>query len=147
MSNIQIASKLDGVVNEANPWGIENVPYERQYVEFVDSLLQIARKNESKSRVQHQKDWETIHFIYRGFCALFPKTAADFEKHMKNMRSMARNDKGIAREGEAMIQHQLEVPQPFYQMVNTIFPDQKWDKQFVFQLSKYLPVLKPNEKI
>jgi len=113
-------------------------PFERPLVDFVDKLIEVAKKNDSSGRIRWKQDWETVAFIYLGFKSLYPISCRDFEKKMHEWQGSIQRH-GILKEGEAMIQHQLEVPRPFYMMFNTIFPDQQWDKKFVQDLSKHLP--------
>lgn len=46
-----------------------------------------------------------------------------------------------------MIQHQLEIPEKFAELIWAIFPDQKFDRDFVRGLSKTLPILKVASKL
>lgn len=102
--------------------GIDSVPYERQVVQFVDTLLDVAKKKSL---------WEGIRFLYEGWCVLYPQSSQAFEENMKTWRDMATGRHGIAKEGDGMIQHQLEVPRPLYDMIKIVYPDVVWDKKFV----------------
>lgn len=133
--------------DELNPWGIEYVPYERYLVRFIDALLNVAKKNGSKSRVETSFDWNTIEFMYKGWRILFPQTAESFEKHMNDVRHHS-NTVGTAKEkGGAEVQYQLELPRPLHDMMKVIFPDQKWDKKFIQSFIKHFPTLRAAEKI
>lgn len=134
--------KLPPILKEGD---IYHVPYERYLVEFVDSLIKLANKNESKSHVRREKDWETIAYMFKGFCVLYPQTAKSFLEHMKEVHKASAH--GIAREGEGMIQHKLEVPRPFYEMFDAIFPDQEWDKKFCERFAQRMPMFAGGEKL
>lgn len=124
---------------------LDYVPYEKYYVDFIDALVQVAKKNESKLSVQSDRDWDTINFIYKGWKVCFPISSEEFERHMVLHRALS-NDKGIAKEaGGAMIQHMIEVPRPLYSMVQAIFPMQVWDKKFVAKFSEKLPSFKGSD--
>jgi hypothetical protein len=126
--------------------GIEQVPYERQMVEFIDNLILFARKNGSSNQVKTSMDWKTLDFLYKGWAALYPKSASDFEIHMKEIQSVSKH--GIARDkGGAMIQHQLEIPSPLYRMMRVIFPDQKWDRPFVRKFSQHFPMMRGGKSL
>lgn len=119
--------------------------FPKYVVEAVDSLILYANKNKAYSPiVESPVDWKIIEGIYRLFSIMYPNTEKEFIKSIKHFKTTEVN-KGIAREGEGMIQHQLEVPQPLYQMINSFFPQQKWDKQFVKEISQVLPQLKTND--
>jgi len=130
---------------DANPWGIEYVPYERYFVDFVDKLIEIANKNGSKDQVETSYDWETIEFIYRGFYIFYPKTAKDFEKHMAKVRLLSNKTATAREKGGAEIQLQIELPRPLYQMIKTIFDKQQWDKKFIRDFAKHFPQFKGGE--
>ncbi len=133
--------------DDLNPWGIEYIPYERYYVQFIDSLLNVAKKNGSKSRVETSFDWNTVEFMYKGWRILFPQTAESFEKHMSEVRHHS-NTVGTAKEkGGAEVQYQLELPRPLHDMMKVIFPDQVWDKKFIQSFIKHFPTLRAAEKI
>ena len=131
--------------DDINPWGIENVPFERYYVEFVDKLIEIAKKHGSKDYVETSYDWKTIEFIYRGFRIFFPKTAEDFEKHMNDVRVNSNKTGSAKGEGGAEVQLQMELPLPLYQMIKSIFQKQVWDKQFIKEFAKHFPQFKGGE--
>lgn len=131
---------------ELNPWGLEEVPYERYMVEYVDKLIEVAKNNGSKGRVQTSLDWKTMEFIYKGWKVLYPKSSQEFESNMKLWRLRA-NDWGVSKEkGGAMIQHQLEVPMPLYQLIAAIFTDQTWDKKFVKSFARHFPQFMGSDK-
>lgn len=124
---------------------IDYVLYEKHYVDYVDSLLKLAKKNESSLYVKSDRDWETINFLYKGWRIFFPVTSKDFEKHMSVHRAVSK-DKGIAKEeGGAIIQHMIEVPRPLYDMIHSIFPMQTWDKKFTAKFSEKLPQFKGSD--
>lgn len=121
---------------------IKMEPFPRITVEVVDRLVEIAKKNGSKDVVQTSKDWDTIAKMYEVFRVFFPKTEAAFVEGIQDFRKRE-NAHGIGKEGGAAVQHQLEVPMPLFQMIETIFPQQKWDKKFVKGIAQVLPQLKP----
>lgn len=121
---------------EKNPWGIKNIPYDRPIVDFVDALVAIAKKNGSKDQVETSYDWNTLDFMYKGWKILYPKTSKEFEDHMREWRRYS-NHLGISKEkGGAMLQHKFNLPMPLYQMIDAIFPKQKWDKKFVDEFAR-----------
>ena len=134
------------VKDNSNPWNLEKIPYERYLVEFTDSLIDIAKRNGSKSRVETSHDWKTLDYIYRGWRILFPQTSKEFEDHMKNWRLLATKG-GLSKEKNALIQHKLEIPLPLYQMIKTIFPDQKWNKEFVKKFSQNFGSFRGSDKL
>jgi len=116
--------------------GIEYVPFERDLVKFVDTIIDKRIKLGRPTTITRDGDWELVEFILRGWSALYPEYSTSFFEHMKKYRSNAKR-LGVAKEkGGAEIQQQLEIPQSLYQMIATAFPDQKWDKRFVLKFAR-----------
>jgi len=115
--------------------GIVYVPFERELVKFVDAIIEQRIKLGRPTQITKNSHWQLVELILRGWCALYPEYANRFFDHMKRVRNNAKR-LGVAREGEAMIQHQVEVPQSLYQMIMTAFPNQKWDKKFVLKFAR-----------
>jgi hypothetical protein len=125
---------------------IDYTPFERQIVEFVDATIALNTSHGRPTSITKERDWDVIGFIYKGFSVLYPKDAREFEKYMKEVHHIS-NPHGIKKEGNAMIQHVLEVPEKLYKMINAIFPAQKWnDKKFVRSFAKHYPQLRGYDK-
>lgn len=139
---------LHTVVND--PEKELNIRYEafpRSYVEVIDRLIDLAKKNGSKDVIQSSRDWQTIEYIYKAFSILFPNEHAQFEKNMQELRARQLNRNSIAKQDGGMIQFQLNMPQKLYDMIITFFPKQAFDKKFVQGLAKHLPVLQVAERL
>jgi hypothetical protein len=133
--------------DQKNPFsGISYVPYERQYVEFIDALIDFAKKNQSTSQIVSDADWKTMEFIYKGWKTFYPIHATQFEDHMKDVRNHS-HIAGIVKEGEGMIQYQLEIPEKLYHMIQIIFPNQKWDREFIRKFAQHFPTLRAAERL
>jgi hypothetical protein len=118
-------------------------PFNARLVYMVDHIVEIAKKNGSKEYVQTSHDWDTVREIFSIWSKLFPKHYENFAQSIREFRS-TENAHGIGKgKGGAVIQHNLEVPEMFHNMVKIIFPDQKWDTRFAHQLAKEVPILKP----
>lgn len=117
-------------------------PYERPVVEYVDKLLELRSKRGSNLSVQTEGDWAIMDFIYKGWRTLFSEYADGFESQMRTWRAMTLNKMGVAKEGGAMLQHQLEVPEKLYAMIKIVYPMQKWDKKFIKKFSDRFPQFK-----
>lgn len=132
--NVKVPSGIVNMKNQ-NFTGIKFVPYEAPLVMATDKLLEYAKKNGSAECVTSEKDWETLEMIIRLWHTCYPEYAAQFFESMNLVRSHS-NETGVAREGEAMIQRQLEIPEKLISMIRVIFPVQKWDKKFVYKFAK-----------
>lgn len=121
---------------------VDYIPYERSIVEFTDKLIEMNKMHGSHLSVEGDGDWKTIEFMYKGFKIMYPKSAHDFEKLMKFTQQKTLKNKGISKEGSAMLEYLLEVPAPLYHMMRVIFPMQAWNKEFVQLFKKHFPQMK-----
>ena len=119
------------------------VPYETELVQVVDAIIKLA-KGRGK-RVTGEKDWDVIEKVIRMWQTLYPQESKFFYDSMKKWRVNSKPS-GINREkGGAMIQHKLEVPQKLYQLIEAVYPDQKWDKRFVEKFAKRFELFAGNK--
>lgn len=140
-------SQINVLINkDLNPFGIDYVPFETILVRFVDHILEERIKMGRPTHVTNDNHWGLIEFIIEGWSELYPEYSHDFIVHMKRVRLHA-NHLGVSREGEAIIQHQLEIPQKLFQLIMVAFPDQKWDREFNLQFAKHFPSLKGADKL
>ena len=91
-------------------FGIDHVPFDGPLVRFIDTLIEGKNRIGSHTTVTVDKDWELLDYMLRGYEALYPVHAKEFADHMKTWRRLATRH-GASKEGSAMIQHQLEIPQ------------------------------------
>jgi hypothetical protein len=124
--------------------GIKQVPFETPLVKFVDHIIDERIRLGRPTKITNDNHWSLILFIVNGWYALYPEYASEFIEHMKRVRRTA-NALGVAREGEAILQHQIEVPQSLFSMIKVAFPEQKWDKKFVLKFARKLPAFKGSD--
>jgi len=117
----------------------------RRKVEIVDKLVELA-KNSGKT-IETEHDWSIVSKLFDFFKIEFPEDHYYFLQGIAQMKSQYNYGNAFIKEGEAMVQHQLEIPEKFAELIWAIFPDQKFDRDFVKGLSKTLPILKVADKI
>lgn len=125
---------------------VEYVPFEQPLVKFVDHIINTRIKLGRPLEITNEKHWDLVKFIFTGWNSLYPDHSNAFLQHMKNWRRESRH-LGVSREGEAMIQHRLEIPQTLYSLIMTAFPNQKWTSKFTLRFAKELPILSGSEKL
>lgn len=98
--------------------------------------------------VDGEKDWEIIWEIFVLWYSEYPEQYDEFQKNMADIRRNLKNSNGMFKEGGSDLwQIQLETPGLLHTMIKAIYPDQKWDKKFVRELAKRVPILKVADKI
>jgi hypothetical protein len=112
----------------------------RRKVQIIDALVELS-KNSSTS-IQTDKDWEIVEKLFDFFKVEFPEDYAYFLQGIAQIRSNYNHGKAFIKEGSGMMQHQMEIPEKFAELIYAIFPDQKFDRDFVRGLAKTLPILK-----
>lgn len=117
----------------------------RRKVEIIDKLVELSKN--SGTTIENDKDWEIVEKLFEFFKMEFPEDYAYFLQGIAHMRSQHNYGTAIIKEGDAMMQHQMEIPEKFAELIYAIFPDQKFDRDFVRGLAKTLPILKVASKI
>jgi hypothetical protein len=112
----------------------------RKKVQIVDKLVELSKN--SGTTIESEKDWEVVAKLFEFFKVEFPEDYAYYLQSIAMLRSQHNYGKAFVKQGDAMIQHQLEIPEKFAEMIYAIFPDQKFDRDFVRGLSKTLPILR-----
>jgi hypothetical protein len=140
--NIQ---KLAQKTGEAVPEGmdVEYVPYERPIAEAVDAMMKWQKEMNYPQLVESDKHWQFLEKLFEMFVTLYPEDYKEFRTWQLRLKTDKKNSKAINREGGAMMQHQLEIPRKFAEMVSAMFPSQKLtDKKFIQKLGIRMPLLK-----
>jgi hypothetical protein len=111
----------------------------------VDAIMELRKGR--PTFVDGDKDWDVIIKLFELWVDEYPEDYETFKDSIALIRSELNNSNAIAKEGGAMMQHQLEVPEMFHMMVKIVYPDQVWDRKFVKGLALKLPILKVADKI
>ena len=117
----------------------------RRKVEIIDKLVELSKN--SGTTIESEKDWEVVAKLFDFFKTEFPEDHYYFLQGIAHMRSQYDHGDAIIKEKGGMIQHQLEIPEKFAELIYAIFPDQKFDRDFVRGISKTLPILKVASKL
>ena len=122
---------------------IQQVPYEGFLVQTIDALVKLAKP--CGKIIKTEYDWTVLEQTIRVWQTLYPQESEMFYKSMKKWWANTKR-LGVSKEkGGAMVQHKLEVPQKLYQMIEAIFPNQKWDKKFVEKFAKRFRIFAGNK--
>jgi len=117
----------------------------RKKVEIVDKLVELSKN--SGTTIESEHDWEIVAKLFEFFKVEFPEDYNEYLKSIAMLRSQHNYGNAIVKQGDGMVQHQLEIPEKFAELIWAIFPDQKFDRDFVRGLSKTLPILRVANKI
>lgn len=104
-------------------------------------------------QVSNETDWQVIAGLVDLYATFFPQSWKDFVKDNKVISSAQANrhgliaDKGTKKGGEAQIRQLGQWPFELEVMIKTIWPNQKFNKDFLRGFMKRLPVFKTVDKI
>jgi hypothetical protein len=112
----------------------------RRKVQIIDALVELS-KNSSTS-IQTNKDWEIVEKLFEFFKTEFPEDYQHFLIGIAQIKRDHNYGKAFIKDGSGMMQHQMEIPEKFAELIYAIFPDQKFDRDFVRGLARTLPILK-----
>jgi|APGre2960657404_1045060.scaffolds.fasta_scaffold54688_2 hypothetical protein len=114
---------------------------------LVDEIIHKVRFNTSGT-VESDLEWEAVVLMFNLFKVEYPDHYEWFKDKITEYRRATDSSHGIIKDdsGDSM-QHQLEIPEGFHMYIHTIFPNQKWDKNFVRRLIRELPILKVADKL
>lgn len=112
----------------------------RSDMEFVDMLL--AKGVRDVVRTGH--DWQIIEDVLRFLFSRFSQEMEEFKKTVVDIRKTRLNEKGYSRSGE--IKYLAALPPRFVGLVRKIFPFQEFDKKFMYNMIRKVPLFKVGQK-
>ena len=130
-------------MTQADDINVYYVAAPRRKVLLIDALIEKAKALKINDYIQTENDWEIVHDLFRFWLTEYPEDYEGFKRSVENIRSNLKRDDGIVKDKDAMMQHQLEIPEKFYLMLVGMFPDQDkhLDEKFVRELARRIPIL------
>ena len=129
---------LKKIMDNSDQFYYVEVP--RRKVELIDKLVELSKN--SGTTIESEKDWEIVAKLFEFFKAEFPEDYAYFLQGIAQIKREHNYGKAFIKQGSGMMQHQMEIPEKFAELIYAIFPDQKFDRDFVRGLARTLPILK-----
>lgn len=105
---------------------------------MIEELVKIS-VDTSGPKPETDKDWEIIVKTYELWKTFFPNEYSSLIKNTSIIRDEHIVNKGISKEGGALLQHNMEMPIQLENMIKKIFPKFKLDKKTVKRFLKLLP--------
>ena len=119
----------------------------RQQMQIIDKVVEKLKHNESGT-VETENDWDAVKLLFDLFRLEHPGHYEWFVEEIKKYRTATISNNAIIKDGAGdMVQHMLEIPEVFHAYIFKMFPNQKWNKEFILKLSKELPILKVANKL
>ena len=124
--------------------------------ERVSNLIKFMQDNRSPTKkVETPNDWKVVQVLYDFWKKEQPLEHAFFLKSIQNYSNayygtgnefaeMIHQETGQRSKME--IRHVLEIPERFYHVFTSVYPNQDWDKPFIRQLLKEIPELRMLDK-
>lgn len=111
--------------------------YRKRQVDMANKIVELAHGE--REVVKSGKDWEIVGELLKFFATEWPGEYKQFESTIPDIRA-SRRAGGYSESGE--IRYVGALPLRFMKMIQVIFPFQQFDKQFVNNLVKRIPVLR-----
>ena len=140
MTNIQTVDPLAPLYNVH---GFDEVKVHlRKDVEDVNYLVRISHG--SGGAVTTDKDWGVVAKLFEFWTRRWPIEWQEFGQSIIDIRQTRLNKRGTNSSNE--IKYVGALPPKFIRLIKTIFPDQQFDKKFVYALTKRIKIIKVGEK-
>jgi hypothetical protein len=105
--------------------------------DYLSELIPFASPN---GHVEGENDWKIIHKIWEAFTRCYPDQYAVFLESVTRLKHANIRTGGYSDNRD--IQHQMEIPQRFDQLLKLFYPLQSYDTKFARRLVKEIPALK-----
>lgn len=128
------------MLKEESP--LEYVTVPRGVAQSIDTLVKLSNLTSPEGFVETQKDWEVFKHLFSFWKYYYPDQYKDFRRSCDIYRSEYLSNKGMHKEGEAFVQHRLEMPESLHKIILVIFPKVKYDRKFIDRLIKEIPEFK-----
>jgi hypothetical protein len=124
-----------------NPFdGLYYVEVPRPIYQDVDAVIEAGKHTSPTGQVETEQDWDVLISLYKLWRKYYPNHYQAFKQHLEIYRELNREDLGIKKDkGGGMIQHRLEIPERFHEMLTAFFPNIKYDRKFIKTLLYKLP--------
>jgi hypothetical protein len=111
--------------------------YEKTVVEDVDKIVELSHGN--REVVKTSKDWEILEELLKFYIKRWPQEFAEFKETIPNIRH-SRRDGGYSKSKETM--YVGAIPPRFMKLIKVIFPQQQFDKKFVWKMVTKIPLFR-----
>lgn len=111
--------------------------FKEQDVADVDRI--VALSSGIRDCVKSARDWEIFGELLNFYVKRFPEEFEEFRRGVLDTRK-SRRDKGYSQDKGIM--YVGTIPLRFMRIIGAIFPEQEFDKRFVWKMVKRFPVFK-----
>lgn len=126
-----------------NVSGFDDVrAYKKSDVEDVNYLIRISHGK--RDSVKSLEDWEIVAKLFEFWTRKWPYEWDEFGKSIIDIRRTRARKDGKSTTGE--IKYVGALPARFMKLIQIIFPEQKFNKKFVYELTKRIKIIKVGEK-
>ncbi len=109
----------------------------REDVEFVDRLVELSLSR--GTTIENEEDWNLVREILSYFIKRWPDEFRDFGEGIDGIRQ-TRNKDGYSKSKQ--IQYVGALPPRFERLLKICFPDMRYDKKFIWELVRRMPIFK-----
>ena len=134
---------VDPLAPMYNTLGYEKIKvFHKKDVEDVNYLVHIAHGK--RETVNSSEDWEVVAKIFEFWTRRWPSEWQEYARTVLDIRSTRSRKDGLSRTHE--IKYVGTLPPRFMRLVKAIYPQQQFDKKFVYGLVNRIKITKVGEK-
>lgn len=140
MTNLQTVDPIDALYDME---GYDEVRlHTKKDVEDVNYLVRLSHL--CGGSVTTDKDWQVIAKLFEFWTRRWPDEWQEFGKTIIDIRQTRLNKRGVSASNE--IKYVGALPPKFVRLIKAIFPEQQFDKKFVYSLTNKIKITKVGEK-
>ena len=134
---------VDPLAPAYNVLGYEKLKaFQKRDVEDANYLVRISHGK--RDLVKSLKDWEIIAKLFEFWTRRWSEEWQEFSKTIIDIRATRARKDGLSRTRE--IKYVGALPPRFMRLIKAIFPQQQFDKKFVYALTNRIKIIKVGEK-
>jgi hypothetical protein len=113
--------------------------FREQDVRFVDKLISEHKSAGGNETVKTDKDWDVLKSAFDYFAKRWPEDYQAYKKAQQDIRT-TRGKGGYSQSKE--IKYLASLPVRFERIIKRLYPDQQFDKAFMYKLVKRMNIFK-----
>lgn len=118
---------------------LDTIVVPKKVADIADHLVKFVPFMSPNGVVETEQDWIIVTKLFEAFIDCYGYEYQSFLESTGRIKSA--NDLTRGYSDDKAIQHQLEIPEKFHQLIKIFYPLQGYDTKFTRRLGKEIPIL------